>query len=230
MDWSLLQPHANRPFLRDVRGYKHAWWYYVAIIIDPILRFNWIFYAIYTHDLQHNSVASFLVGFSEVTRRGMWTLFRVENEHCSNVARFKASRDVPLPYEIDNESQREALDHEGDSTPEDQTAQSSPALSRHLTRTSSALEAGPSHGGSSLRRRAGPARSFTFTQMVADAHMQDFEKKRRPVKGDDGEDLEGARSHGSPGSGAHGNSSDEDDDDQDEHDLLGVEEEELLRE
>ena len=27
-------------------------------------------------------------------------LFRVENEHCTNVGRFRASRDIPLPYEV----------------------------------------------------------------------------------------------------------------------------------
>ena len=30
----------------------------------------------------------------------MWSLFRVENEHCNNVGKFRASRDVPLPYKI----------------------------------------------------------------------------------------------------------------------------------
>src|ERR1700710_3086829 len=105
MDWSVLQPHAKTRFLRDVRGYKNPYWYYLAMLLDPIIRFNWIFYAIYTHDLQHNTIVSFLVGLSEVTRRGMWTAFRVENEHCSNVARFKASRDVPLPYDLETGSQ-----------------------------------------------------------------------------------------------------------------------------
>lgn len=74
--------------------------YYLAILIDPILRFNWIFYAIYTSDAQHSSIVSFMVGFTEVLRRGMWTLFRVENEHCTNIERGKASRDIPLPYKI----------------------------------------------------------------------------------------------------------------------------------
>ena len=79
---------------------KKAWIYYAALVIDPILRFNWIFYAIYTSDAQHSSIVSFLVGFTEVLRRGMWTLFRVENEHCTNIERQKASRDIPLPYKI----------------------------------------------------------------------------------------------------------------------------------
>jgi hypothetical protein len=71
------------------------------MILDPILPFNWIFYSIYTHDLQHSSIVSFLVGFSEVTRRGMRTLFRVQNEFRSNIALFKVSRSIPLPYEIE---------------------------------------------------------------------------------------------------------------------------------
>src|SRR6187402_3611631 len=130
MDWSLLQPHASKRFLREVRGYKHPYWYYLAMFLDPVLRFNWIFYAIYTHNLQHSTFVSFIVAFSEVTRRGIWVVFRVENEHCSNVARFKASRDVPLPYSIHTDSEEE-IDHtERESeSPEAQTTQSSPSLS-----------------------------------------------------------------------------------------------------
>lgn len=83
MDWSLMDPYAKHPFLRNTLGFKYAWWYYVAIVLDPILRFNWIFYAIYGHNVQHSSLISFLVAFTEVLRRGMWQLFRVENEHCT---------------------------------------------------------------------------------------------------------------------------------------------------
>lgn len=50
-------------------------------------------------------------------------LFRVENEHCTNVGRFRASRDIPLPYDVqpptpaglqDHEPQR--VRHSGEST------------------------------------------------------------------------------------------------------------------
>ncbi|KAK6439725.1 Xenotropic and polytropic retrovirus receptor 1 [Oleoguttula sp. CCFEE 5521] len=99
MDWSLGVPSAKHKFLRETLAYKNVWWYYVAMCLDPILRFNWIFYVIYAYDAQHSSIVSFMIAFSEVCRRGMWTLFRVENEHCTNVGRFRASRDVPLPYE-----------------------------------------------------------------------------------------------------------------------------------
>lgn len=105
MDWSLGDPYAKHRFLRPTLAYrKHVWIYYVAMLLDPILRFNWIFYAIYTSDTQHSSIVSFAVSLSEVLRRGMWTLLRVENEHCTNVENAKASRDVPLPYKLPGQS------------------------------------------------------------------------------------------------------------------------------
>lgn len=44
-------------------------WYYAAMVIDPILRFNWIFYAIpfFTDELQHNTLLGFFVALSEVS-------------------------------------------------------------------------------------------------------------------------------------------------------------------
>jgi hypothetical protein len=100
MDWSLIDPYAHYRLLRDHLAFKRIWMYYVAMIIDPILRFNWIFYAIYADDVQHSAILSFIIALSEVCRRGIWVIFRVENEHCTNVGRFRASRDVPLPYKI----------------------------------------------------------------------------------------------------------------------------------
>jgi len=100
MDWSLFDFYSHPRLLRDNLAFKSIWIYYAAMILDPILRFNWIFYAIYGHDIQHSALLSFMVSFSEVARRGIWTIFRVENEHCTNVGRFRASRDVPLPYKI----------------------------------------------------------------------------------------------------------------------------------
>ena len=100
MDFSLLQPNSRHPLLRDILALRKRWLYYSAMTLDPILRFAWIFYAIFTHNSQHSTVVSFLVGLAEVSRRGMWTLFRVENEHAANVALYRASRDLPLPYRL----------------------------------------------------------------------------------------------------------------------------------
>ena len=81
MDWSLLDATAEKPLLREVLAYKQTWIYYIALVVDPILRFNWIFYAIYADDIQHSAILSFFIALSEVFRRGIWTVFRVENEH-----------------------------------------------------------------------------------------------------------------------------------------------------
>lgn len=48
--------------------------YYCAMIIDPILRFKWIFHVIFKGDVQH----ALGIALSEVIRRGIWSLFCVE--------------------------------------------------------------------------------------------------------------------------------------------------------
>lgn len=48
-DWSLtLNPWHKTPFLRSELAFRnYTWLYYIAIVLDPILRFNWIFYVIF---------------------------------------------------------------------------------------------------------------------------------------------------------------------------------------
>jgi len=192
MDWSLMDPYARRwPFLRNVLGYKQIWIYYVAIVLDPILRFNWIFYAIYAEDVQHGAVLAFFVAFSEICRRGMWMVFRVENEHCTNVGRFRASRDVPLPYELDDTPRL---------SPEQHVPSAQPSLERPSTapsQTSGAdVEQGLESDNTSLRRRRAPRNGrtplmrglTTVGTILHMAHAQDFERKRKPEVGPDGED------------------------------------------
>ncbi len=224
MDWSLLQPHASKRFLRDVRGYKNPYYYYAAMFLDPVFRFNWIFYAIYTHNLQHSTFVSFVVALSEVTRRGVWVLFRVENEHCSNVARFKASRDVPLPYSIHSDSEDERDQLQDISSPEAQTTQSSPAVSRLRSHTGATLEAQET-ATSSMRRR--PNISRTFTRIVADAHTQDFEKKRKPGAGDS-DNVNNRKMDGEGEEEDVRDESSDDDEDDDTQDIIDAEA--LLRE
>ena len=225
MDWSLLNYYAHYPFLRENLGYKYPSMYYTAMVLDPILRFNWIFYAIYSDDLQHSALLSFFVGLSEVFRRGLWTLFRVENEHCTNVGRFRASRDVPLPYELEPPSP--TLSQEQGPSPGEDPAlleRVSPQTSSGAVRPSPAagttglssgrLEAQKS-AGSSLRRRAPPntpifhgiARVGTF---ITEAHAQDFERKRRP------DPVEASPHHGGRTVGVE--SSDEEEEEEEEED------------
>lgn len=82
MDWSLLNPYARWPFIRDTIGFKKPWVYYFAMFIDPPLRFSWVFYIIYANEIQHSALLSFLISVGEVFRRFVWCFFRMENEHC----------------------------------------------------------------------------------------------------------------------------------------------------
>ncbi|KAL8688103.1 MAG: hypothetical protein Q9218_005904 [Villophora microphyllina] len=191
MDWSLCNPYAEHPFLRPVLGYKSPYLYYIAMIIDPLLRFNWIFYVIFTNELQHSALLSFMISLSEVGRRAMWTLFRVENEHCTNVGRFRASRDVPLPYEIPSptpsiieESRDQFTAHQDgaslgqlDPTPSHMTsgAQVGPDLTQPASGSLRRRQNTPTMAGTPIQR--GIARVGT---MMNQAHAQDFERKRKP--------------------------------------------------
>jgi len=194
------------------------------MVLDPILRFNWIFYAIYTHDLQHSTFVSFAVALSEITRRGIWVLFRVENEHCSNVARFKASRDVPLPYSIPTESEEDFERHQHEQEQQNPlattTSAASPAVSRLRSHTGATLEAQVSTG-SSLRHR--PPRGRTFTMILADAHTQDFEKKKKKPGAGDSDSPNNIQRDGDADDNGRAASSDEDDDEQDTQDVLDAE-------
>jgi hypothetical protein len=206
MDFSLLQPHSRHPFLRDVTALRSKWVYYGVMILDPILRFAWIFYAIFTHNTQHSTIVSFLVSLAEVSRRGIWTLFRVENEHCANVAQYRASRDVPLPYHLEPIVQRPSLesdvaaqadggqlDAEQAQSGVQQLADGTPTTARTTgidarrsstfaarTPSMAAQQGTPEDEGTVRRRRADTLGRFSITKIMAEAHKQDFEKKRKP--------------------------------------------------
>ncbi|KAI1149902.1 EXS family-domain-containing protein [Nemania diffusa] len=187
MDFSLLQPDSRHPFLRNILGLKRRWVYYVIMVIDPILRFGWIFYAIFTHDIQHSTITSFLVSLSEVIRRGMWALLRVENEHCGNVAQYKASRDVPLPYDLPCEP---LIGHASTDEVGEELGQrpSNPDIGRVPSQEQrrpdgqqSAYSPAPAEeAGLRKRRKSEVPGAKSIRGIMANAHRQDFEKKRRP--------------------------------------------------
>ncbi|KAL8791151.1 MAG: hypothetical protein Q9195_006048 [Heterodermia aff. obscurata] len=183
MDWSLGNPYAEHPYLRDVLGYKRPGVYYAAMVLDPILRFNWIFYALFRAEMQHSALLSFALSLAEVLRRAVWTLFRVENEHCTNVGRFRASRDVPLPYDLlpltsseQDQQQQQNLQA---------VAEEEAGPPQHTATTGADLENTPSPGA--LRRRQTMDSGTPMQRGIArvgtimnEAHVQDFERRRRP--------------------------------------------------
>jgi xenotropic and polytropic retrovirus receptor 1 len=191
MDWSLLDFTAPKFLLRPTLAYHQTWIYYAAMIIDPILRFNWVFYAIYANDLQHSTFISFAVGLSEVLRRGMWTVFRVENEHCTNVGRFRASRDVPLPFEVHEETHT-PVDEENASltahtaatgNPIDPSSTQEGTGSPHLARIATGSDRSRPSPSLRLRKAAEHSPLVRGLSRVGSvlhlAHAQDFERRKR---------------------------------------------------
>jgi hypothetical protein len=203
-DWSLGDPHAKHRFLRKEIAYKKVWWYYVAMCIDPILRFNWVMYTITPLQLQHGAVTSFCVSLSEIFRRGMWSVFRVENEHCTNVGRFRASRDVPLPYYVPSSPETEGRTSEGlrgKRIDEEQPDTDRPQTPTAGTARPPAVATGAEleHTPSATRKRRVPQDEFrpsplqrvftTLGNTLRDAHAEDFERKTKPELGRDPRDT-----------------------------------------
>lgn len=182
MDWSLCNPYAKRPFLREILAFRQTWVYYVAMVLDVVVRFNWIFYAIFAFDIQHSALLSFIVSFSEICRRGVWTIFRVENEHCTNVHLFRASRDVPLPYPVPSAGPPGSI---GTRPPmHDVLLQERPTPAVPAAETTSVdIEHGIQPAAPPLLRHRrmtladGISRIGTIMRI---AHAQDFERKKKP--------------------------------------------------
>lgn len=199
-----MQAQSRYRGLRDILALKQRWAYYTIMVVDPILRFSWIFYAIFTHNTQHSTVMSFVVSLMEVARRGLWALFRVENEHCANVSQYKASRDVPLPYRIEplmgraSANPSPTLSSQGTESPQEGADVEQPSG------TSTAMGAATS----TVRRRKDTHIGKSFSKMLSEAHKQDFEKKRKPATQTAEEDQE-----------ADGQSDDDEDEDEDEFEV-----------
>ncbi|EON98662.1 putative signal transduction protein [Phaeoacremonium minimum UCRPA7] len=192
---------------------------YVATIITAVCL------SLYRINGSHANLALFITfatingvytSFSEVTRRGMWTLFRVENEHCANVAQYKASRDVPLPYQIETLVERVSMESALDRIPTAASGKSTGveisggASSRVPTANLDSEEQGTPDDGTVRRRRADTVGRRSIARIMAEAHKQDFEKRRKPEtpvpEADD--EVDAGRS-------------DDDDDDDDDDDETG---------
>ncbi|KAF9532389.1 EXS family-domain-containing protein [Crepidotus variabilis] len=128
MDWSLLRVHDTRyPFLRQNLLYSNSVYVYyfalvsfssysmVSFLLEPqltnlLLRFLWVVYI----PIKGPSMMlrSFIVGILEMLRRVQWNFFRLENEHLGNMDQYRVTREVPLPYAIDETRRHEEDDEE----------------------------------------------------------------------------------------------------------------------
>ncbi|AQZ13327.1 SYG1 (YIL047C) [Zygosaccharomyces parabailii] len=172
MDWSLFQTtHQNWMLREDLylagkRNWKTGRYslrgkliYYLAMIWDVAIRFQWIVYAVAPKTMQQSAKTSFILALTEAGRRFVWIIFRVENEHVANVHLFKVNGELPLPYPV----------YEGEETP-DPIKSDTISLS-HLAMS---LKEPIAAYHSMLRRRTGTFDSLS--KSIPWAHASDFER------------------------------------------------------
>lgn len=136
---------------------------------------------------------SFVVALSEIIRRGIWTALRVENEHCTNVGRLLASRDVPLPYKLSTSPSLDPVH------PTDEEARHgvSPLVTVPSRTSTTGYDAGrlrartDTSESSTVRLRRLPSSPLLrrMGSLLHMAHAQDFERRKRPEV-DDHDDEE----------------------------------------
>ena len=76
---------------------KRRWKYCAAMAINCVLRVTWILSAVPMppgYDAIHAEIWMTVYAALEVTRRCMWSYFRVENEHTTNAGMFRATLEV----------------------------------------------------------------------------------------------------------------------------------------
>ncbi|XP_076893222.1 phosphate transporter PHO1 homolog 9-like [Bidens hawaiensis] len=103
-DWGLLRKDSENPWLRDKLILPNKSIYFVAMVMNVILRLAWMQSVLDFHEAPwlHRSTMLFVVASLEIIRRGLWNFFRVENEHLNNVGKFRAFKSVPLPFSYED--------------------------------------------------------------------------------------------------------------------------------
>ncbi|KAG5240151.1 EXS family protein [Salix suchowensis] len=99
IDWGLLRRKSKNAFLRDKLVISHKSVYFAAMILNVALRLAWMQLVIEfnLHSL-HKMAVTTTISCLEIIRRGIWSFFRLENEHLNNVGKYRAFKSVPLPF------------------------------------------------------------------------------------------------------------------------------------
>ncbi|GKB85628.1 SPX and EXS domain-containing protein [Tanacetum coccineum] len=103
-DWGLLNKNSENPWLRDKLILPSRSIYFVAMVVNVILRLAWMQTVLDFQEapsLHRNAVIA-IVASLEIIRRGIWNFFRLENEHLNNVGKFRAVKSVPLPFSYED--------------------------------------------------------------------------------------------------------------------------------
>ncbi|KAJ1405806.1 SPX domain [Sesbania bispinosa] len=108
IDWGLLQRHSKNRWLRDKLLVPQKSIYFVAMVLNVLLRFAWLQTVLnFKFSFLHRQAMISIVASLEIIRRGIWNFFRIENEHLNNVGKYRAFKSVPLPFNYDEDEDKD---------------------------------------------------------------------------------------------------------------------------
>ena len=100
MDWRLGK--CAHKGLRYRMLYNSKSFYYVAIILDAVLRFLWVVSLAPKGGSTFFGTTSFyldpFLGALEISRRGMWSIIRMESQQISNHTSFRSLGAIPMSF------------------------------------------------------------------------------------------------------------------------------------
>ncbi|KAH9709650.1 phosphate transporter PHO1 [Citrus sinensis] len=85
-------------------GWKIIAWIFSDL--NALLRFAWLQNVLnFNFTFLHRNTMITIVASLEIIRRSIWNFFRLENEHLSNVGKYRAFKSVPLPFNDDEDEE-----------------------------------------------------------------------------------------------------------------------------
>jgi hypothetical protein len=107
-DWGLLNRTSKNRWLRDKLLVPQKKVYFIAMVLNVLLRFAWIQTVLdFNFSFMHRQTMVAIVASLEIIRRGIWNFFRLENEHLNNVGKYRAFKSVPLPFNYDEDDDKD---------------------------------------------------------------------------------------------------------------------------
>ncbi|KAJ7943430.1 Phosphate transporter PHO1-like protein [Quillaja saponaria] len=104
VDWGLLRRHSKNIYLRNKLVVPHRSVYFGAMVLNVVLRLVWMQWVLEFHwPSLHKTTITTIISCLEIVRRGIWSFFRLENEHLNNVGKYRTFKLVPLPFSYYNE-------------------------------------------------------------------------------------------------------------------------------
>ncbi|CAH8374521.1 unnamed protein product [Eruca vesicaria subsp. sativa] len=108
LDWGLLNRTSKNRWLRDKLLIPQKKVYFIAMILNILLRFAWLQTVLdFNFSFMHRQTMVAVVASLEIIRRGIWNFFRLENEHLNNVGKYRAFKTVPLPFNYDEDDDKD---------------------------------------------------------------------------------------------------------------------------